>query len=162
MRDRQTTQPERMIVDRLERAEAYLPLHPAFAKAFAFLRQEGLADLPPGRHDIDGDRVFAAISREPGRKRSEVKLESHKKYIDIQYIIDGSEEMGWKPTGACHDIANAYRADNDIQFFNDKPATWATVLPGSFALFFPQDAHAPLVSDGEIHKVVLKIAVDPG
>lgn len=161
MTDRQTTQPKRMTVDRLEHAEAYLPLHPAFARAFAFLRQEKLARLPLGRHDIDEDRVFAVISREPGRPRSEVKLESHKKYIDIQYIIDGAEEMGWKPTDACHDIAIAYQADADIQFFNDKPATWTAVLPGSFAIFFPQDAHAPLVSDGEIHKVVLKIAVDP-
>ncbi len=161
MTDIQTTQPERMTVDRLEHAEAYLALHPAFGRAFAFLRQKNLADLLPGRHDIDNDRVFAVISRGPGRQRSKAKLESHRKYIDIQYIIDGSEEMGWKPTDTCRDIANAYDADSDIQFFNDKPTTWTAVLPGSFAIFFPPDAHAPLVSEGEIHKVVLKIAVDP-
>ena len=55
-----------MIVDQLEYSDRYCSLHPAFARAFAFLKQDNLADLPAGRHEIDGDRLFCSISKGPG------------------------------------------------------------------------------------------------
>lgn len=148
-----------MILDRLENAENYYNRHPDFEKAFAFLRQNGLAELPADRYEIDGDRIFCIISKGPGRSRAEAKLEAHRKYIDIQYVIDGMDEMGWKPTSACTLVDTAYNADKDIEFFKDEPDRWTKVPAGSFVIFFPQDAHAPLVSNEEIHKAVLKIAV---
>lgn len=151
---------DHIIVDRLERAERYCGMHPAFAEAFAFLNQSTLADLPEGRHEIAGDRLFCLISKGPGRDRAEAKLEAHRQYIDIQYVIAGTDEMGWKPTVACTLSDVRYDADKDIEFFRDEPDSWTAVAAGSFVIFFPQDAHAPLVSDGEIHKAVLKIAVE--
>ena len=148
-----------MIVDRLERAETYFDLHPGFERAFAFLRQENLAGLAPGRHEIDGDRMFCLISNGPGRTREEAKLEAHRKYIDIQYVIAGTDEMGWKPAAECRVQDAAYDAEKDIEFFKDEPREWKPVPAGSFTIFFPEDAHAPLVSEGNIHKVVLKIKV---
>lgn len=151
---------DRIIVDRLERADRYCQLHPAFERAFAFLKQSNLAGLPTGRHDVDGDRLFCMISKGPARARAEARLEAHRKYIDIQYVIAGDEEMGWKPTAACTVVDVGYDADKDIEFFKDEPETWTRVPPGSFVIFFPQDAHAPLVGTGELHKAVLKIAVE--
>ena len=119
-----------------------------------------MADLPAGRHEIDGDRLFCMISKGPGRSRIEAKLEAHQKYIDIQYVIAGTDEMGYKPTARCKLIDTSYDADKDIEFYKDKPDSWTPVPAGSFAIFFPKDAHAPLVSSGEIHKAVLKIAVE--
>jgi YhcH/YjgK/YiaL family protein len=119
-----------------------------------------LAELPVGRHEIDGDRLFCMISKGPGRSRAEAKLEAHRKYIDIQYVIAGTEEMGWRPTAACTLSEVSYDAEKDIEFFADEPESWTQVPAGSFVIFFPQDAHAPLVSDAEIHKAVLKIAVE--
>lgn len=150
---------DHMIVDRLANAEAYYAMHPAFEQAFAFLRQGGLADLPDGRHEIDGDRLFCIISRAAGRPRAEAPLEAHRKYIDIQYVIAGSEEMGWRPTAVCTRSTAGYDAEKDIEFFDDTPQNWSPVPPGSFTIFLPQDAHAPLIGQGQIHKVVLKIAV---
>lgn len=150
---------DHIILDRLENAEKYYAMHPDFPKAFAFLRQSGLAELPAERHDIDGDRIFCIMSKVPGRSRAEAKLEAHRKYIDIQYVIAGMDEMGWKPTADCKLVDTAYNAEKDIMFFNDKPDSWTEVPPGSFVIFFPQDAHAPLVGSEEIHKAVLKIAV---
>jgi YhcH/YjgK/YiaL family protein len=66
--------------------------------------------------------------------------------------------MGWKPTAECVRPQAEYNADKDIRFFDDAPLSWVTAQAGTFCLFFPEDAHAPLVSDGAIHKVVLKIA----
>ena len=150
---------KQMILDRLENAEKYYDMHPDFEKAFVFLRQSGLAELPADRYNIDGDRVFCMISKGPGRTRAEAKLEAHRKYIDIQYVIAGADDMGWKPTADCTLVDTAYNADKDIEFFNDKPENWTKVPAGSFVIFFPKDAHAPLVGSEEIHKAVLKIAV---
>jgi len=151
---------DQIIINKLQHAERYYNMHPAFEKAFKFLRQKGLAKLPAGRYKIDGDRLFCIISKGPGRSRAEAKLEAHRKYIDIQYVIAGKEEMGFKPTANCTLPYIVYDADKDIEFFKDKPDSWTPVPAGSFVIFFPQDAHAPLVSKGEIHKAVLKIAVE--
>jgi len=151
---------DHILIDKLKNGEDYYDMHPAFEKAFAFLRQDGLAELQADRYEIDGDRLFCMISKGPGRSRSEAKLEAHRKYIDIQYVIAGNEEMGFKPTADCKLIDTSYDSEKDIGFFNDQPDSWTPVPPGSFVIFFPQDAHAPLVGSGEIHKAVLKIAVE--
>ena len=151
---------DQVIINKLQHAERYYNMHPAFEKAFAFLRQDGLADLPAGRQQIDGDSLFCIISKGPGRSRAEAKLEAHRKFIDIQYIIAGTDEMGLKPITACKLTDTGYDAEKDIEFFKDQPDSWKPVPAGSFVIFFPENAHAPLVSSGEVHKVVLKIAVE--
>jgi len=151
---------DHIIIDKLQNAERYYDMHPAFEKAFAFLRRNDLASLPADRYEFDGDRLFCMISKGPGKSRAEAKLEAHRKYIDIQYVIAGTEEMGWRPTADCKLTDTSYDADKDIGFFKDQPDSWTHVPPGSFVIFFPQDAHAPLVGSGEIHKAVLKIAVE--
>ncbi len=151
---------DHIIVDKLQRAEDYYDMHPAFENAFAFLRQNTLAELPAGRNEIDGDHMFCLITKGPGRSRSEAKLEAHRKYIDIQYVIAGTEEMGFRPTADCKLIDTNYDGENDIEFFKDEPESWTKVPAGSFVIFFPQDAHAPMVGKEEIHKAVLKIAAE--
>ena len=151
---------DHIIINKLQHAERYFNMHPAFEKAFEFLRQDGLAGLVADRYEIDGEKLFCMISKGPGRSRSEAKLEAHRKYIDIQYVIAGTDEMGYKPTANCKAIDTEYDADKDILFFKDQPDSWTPVPAGSFVIFFPQDAHAPLVGSGEIHKAVLKIAVE--
>jgi biofilm protein TabA len=154
------TKGDRMIVDKLDRAEKYFGQHPAFQKAFAFLRADSLNKLPPGRHGIDGDRLYCMISEGPGKKRTEARLEAHRKYIDIQYILEGTDEMGWKPAASCGIPDGDYVENRDVIFYRDKPRKWAKVPAGSFAIFFPRDAHAPMVSDGQIRKAVVKVAVE--
>ena len=151
---------DHMIIDKLQHAENYYNMHPAFEKEFTFLRQEGLAELPAERYEIDGEQLYCMITKGPGRSRKEAKLEAHRKYIDIQYVIAGTDEMGFKSTADCKSIDTEYDADKDIEFFKDQPDSWTEVPAGSFVIFFPQDAHAPLVGSGEIHKAVLKIAVE--
>jgi len=151
---------DRMVVDRLDRAEKYFSLHPAFQRAFAFLRLDSLKTLAPGRHDIAGDRLYCMISGGPGKKRTDARLEAHRKYIDIQYILEGTDEMGWKPAASCGIPDGDYDEGRDVIFYKDKPGKWAKVPAGSFAIFFPRDAHAPMVSGGEIRKAVVKVAVE--
>jgi len=148
-----------MILDSLSQAERYLKLHPLFPRAFEFLRNTDLKALTPGKHDVQGEQIFAIVETSAGRTRAEAQLECHRRYIDIQLVLAGIDEMGWKPLAECNDPATDYDAARDIRFFHDAPSSWIATPPGSFCLFFPDDAHAPLVSRGPIHKVVLKIAL---
>ena len=149
-----------MIVDRLDRAEPYFDMHPAFEQVFKFLREESLSEILHGRYDIDGVRLFYKVSKRQGRIRTESRLETHRKYIDIQYVISGVDEMGWRTASECKTVDVPYNEDRDVTYFQDEPESWKEVHAESFAIFFPQDVHALLVSGGEIHKVVFKVAVE--
>ncbi|MEN7972505.1 MAG: YhcH/YjgK/YiaL family protein [Verrucomicrobiota bacterium] len=147
-----------MILDTLQNAAKYAGLKMGISEAFGFLDQPGLAELPEGKHEILGDRVYAIIARENGRKVSDAQLEGHRKYIDIQYVISGNESMGWAPREG---LANSvdYDEEKDFELFEGTPKSIVRVPPGSFAVFLPSDAHLPLIGDGPIHKVVVKVAV---
>jgi YhcH/YjgK/YiaL family protein len=148
-----------MIMARLDEADRYASLHPGLAKAFAFLRRSHLAQLAVGRHEIDGDRAYAMVIQSAGRPRDAVRLEAHRKYVDVQYSLDATEEMGWKSRPACTRRDSEYDADKDIEFFADAPESWIALPPRHFVIFFPEDAHAPMVAQGNLHKVVVKLAV---
>ena len=148
-----------MILDRLDQAARYRTFHPLFPQAFDWLATTDLAALPPGRHDIDGDRLFVIVEACDGRTRADARLECHRRYIDIQLVLEGIDEMGWRALADCVQPRTDYDAARDIRFFDDAPASWIATPAGAFCLFFPDDAHAPLVSDGFIRKVVVKIAV---
>lgn len=149
-----------MILDTLREAGRYASMHPGFAQAFEFLSSAALAELEPGKHELDGERLFAIISHDPGRGRQAAKLESHRKYIDIQYVVQGTDEMGWRPLAACTHIETPYDATRDIGFFADAPESWIPVPAGRFVIFWPTDAHAPLAAQGELIKAVMKISVE--
>lgn len=148
-----------MILDTLENAHQYEQLNKGFSKAFEFLSRSDLIKLDSKKYEIDGNRVFAIIANEQGRQKDEAMLETHEKYIDIQFVLSGSDSMGWKPKASCKQALTEYNVEKDIQFFTDKPDTFVSVESGVYAIFFPEDAHLPLISDNMIHKVVVKIAV---
>jgi biofilm protein TabA len=147
-----------MILDVLENAHRYLALHNGFAKAFEFLMRSDLKELPVGKYEIDGERVYGIVSKDPGRNKEDALLETHEKYIDIQLVLAGTDDMGWKPKSSCKHPSEEYDQETDIQFFADEPDAWLSTGSGAFAIFFPEDAHMPLISSGQIHKVVVKVA----
>ena len=148
-----------MIFSTVANADRYAKLHPLFPRALEYIRTTDLLSLSPGVYPIVGEDLLAIVEHMPGRTRAEAKLECHRRYIDIQLVLDGVDEMGWKPLVDCHNPVGDFSAEKDIRFFNDIPATWIATPPGAFCIFFPEDAHAPLVSEGFIRKVVFKIAV---
>ena len=149
-----------MILDVLENAHRYLALNNGFEKAFEFLMRSDLKELPVGKYEIDGERVYGIVSKDPGRKKEDALLETHEKYIDIQLVLAGTDDMGWKPKSSCKHPSEEYDQQTDIQFFADKPDAWLSTDSGAFAIFFPEDAHMPLISLGPIHKVVVKVAAN--
>jgi YhcH/YjgK/YiaL family protein len=146
-----------MILDILENSGRYSGMNSSFKKAFDFLLRPDLKNLPTGKYEIDQASVFAMVSMDPGRKKEEAQLEIHRKYIDIQLVLAGTDTMGWKPLALCEPPATEYDPETDLRFFADTPDAWVTVKSGAFAIFYPEDAHMPLISSGRIHKVVVKI-----
>lgn len=148
-----------MILSALSQANRYAGLHPLFLRAFDYIRDTDLYALAPGRYHLAGDDLIAIVEHVSGRSREMAKLEAHKRYIDIQLVLDGDETMGWKPLADCYNPIGEHSIDRDILFFLDAPAAWIPVPPDHFCIFFPEDAHAPLVGTGPIRKVIFKIAV---
>lgn len=151
-----------MVIDTLMHAPRYEILHPGLKAAFAFLRRPDLASLPVGRHEISGNGVFALVDTGPQRGREAARLEAHRKYIDLRYVIGGTDEIGWRPTRECSRIATPYDPSSDLVFFAEPSAAWITLPPGTFAIFFPEDAHAPLGGSGVLHRIVVKLEVEAG
>jgi biofilm protein TabA len=148
-----------MIFSDLSTAGRYIALHPLFFQAFEYIRHTDLRSLAPGRYDVVGDDLFAIVEHVQGRSQADAQLECHRRYIDIQLVLDGDEQMGWKPLTDCQAPVSDYNLEKDIRFFHDAPASWIAVPPDHFCIFFPEDAHAPLVGSGQIRKVIFKVAV---
>ena len=149
-----------MILSTLSQADRYKSLHPLFPRAFEFIRNTDLTALKPGIHQIIDKQLFVIVEEAEGRTRAEAKLECHRKYIDIQLVLEGTDEMGWKPLADCHQPVSDYSEERDIRFFNDAADSWISTPANTFCIFFPDDAHAPLVSTGKIRKLIFKVAVN--
>ena len=149
-----------MIFSTLPQSSRYATLHPLFPRAFEYMRDTDLHALAPGVHPILDKLLFVIIEEAQGRTRAEAKLEAHRRYIDIQLVLAGVDEMGWKPLSDCHQPLGEHSFERDIRFFADEPDSRVATPAGAFCIFFPEDAHAPLVGNGAIRKAVFKIAVD--
>jgi len=149
-----------MILDILENSERYLSLNKGFVKAFEFLNRSELNELAVGKYEINGEQVYAIVAKEQGRNKENAQLETHNQYIDIQFVLAVGEDMGWKSKSSCKQPAGEYNPQKDLQFFEDEPASFISVEPGTFAIFFPEDAHMPLLASEKTHKVIVKIAVN--
>lgn len=153
-----------MIIDHLPSASLYESLNPYFKAAFDFLKTADLKALPLGKHEIDGTNVYAAVSEYETKTVETAKFETHNRYIDIQFLATGAENIGVCNAEDC-DALEAYNPEKDITFV--KPSSSASVdyvsIYGNvFAIFFPNDAHQPCVARGEksnVKKVVVKVAV---
>ena len=147
-----------MIIDTIANAGKYFSLHPLFEKAFVYIVQNDLADAADVKSDIS-EGLKAIFSNAPGKTlaASLSKFECHDKNIDIQLCINGLETIGWKPRSACINPNGDYNEEKDVRFFSDEPDMFFQLTNGQFAIFFPEDVHAPMIGDGEIKKLVIKV-----
>jgi len=150
-----------MIIDTIDNIQRYAAIHPSFPHVFEYIRTTNLLTLANGKHVILNDDIFVLIQRGVGQTKAEAKLECHRKYIDIQLVLDGIDEMGWKPLADCQQAIDSFNTANDVQFFEDTPLNWLSTPPNRFCIFFPEDAHSGMVSEHQLHKAVFKVAVNP-
>jgi biofilm protein TabA len=148
-----------MILDSIQQTGRYMNVHPLFRAAFDFLASLDPRTVVPGIHEIRGRELYVIISRSPGEAPVPTRLEVHRRYIDLQVPLAGSFPIGWRPLADCTLVHTPYDSEKDAAFFDDPPASTIALETGCFAVFFPEDAHAPGNSPDALIKAVFKLAV---
>lgn len=146
-----------MIYSTIKESTRIESLHPQFKKLFDYLKENDFLNKELGKTELDGNNLFINNVDTPLYPAEERSLEAHKNYLDIQIPLDAPEIFGIKATADCEKIKSAYNDEKDIVFFEDKPANFITVYPGEFIILYPEDAHAPLIGEGKVRKLVVKV-----
>jgi len=138
-----------------------------YAKVFGYLqtiqnfisdKNSDIASLKSKTEITPG--IFVTVENAVPKPVEEQKLETHAKFIDLHYIIDGFDIVGWKSSFECKDVYKKYDESKDIAFFNDPCDFSIKLVRGKFAVFFPEDAHAPLCGDKPLKKCIFKIRAE--
>ena len=139
-------------------------LSPALQKALRYLQTTDFAGLAPGKYEIDGKKIFAAVSDNETKPKAERRPEAHKKYIDIQYLSSGKEMIGCSFLTDQNEVLEDRLAEKDVIFYkNVVDEIDCELHPGVYAVLFPGDIHRPgcaIGTSSQVRKVVVKIAGD--
>jgi YhcH/YjgK/YiaL family protein len=153
----ETEQEQTMILDQLENAAAYYTFHPRLERGLRYLQTMDLEHLAPGRYDIASDQVFALVQEYDTKPLAEGFWEAHEKYIDIQYVVAGRENMGYAPLGSLQESER----NGDLDLIKlEGQGQFVVLNQGSFVVMAPPDAHMPgMAIDGPqlVKKVVVKV-----
>ena len=155
-----------MIVGTMETAEqGYVEYPPILREALAFLRAHDFKKMADGHYPIRGEQCFANLDRYTTRAADACFPETHQRFVDIQYLVEGEEYLGWCPLSPELSVRTPYDAARDVTFYERLvPESNLVLLPGSFAVLFPEDVHRPQVAteDGPapVTKVVVKISTE--
>ena len=151
-----------MVVDKISNAGLYASLSEAIAKAFDVLRDPGVCEKADGKYEVDGENLFYMVSTYTTEPETDRRFEGHEKYIDVQFIIEGSEVMGYAPVDSLT-VSQAYDEEKDVVFY-DTPDSFTRIdaAAGTFCIFYPQDGHMPCCQtqkSSKVKKIVVKIRV---
>ena len=149
-----------MILDSLNNTAKVERLHPLFKKAFDYIKETDFSKVEDGKYELDGSRLFLSVVSLTGKDKNDAAIETHKKYIDIQLPLLGVEKIGWKPGCELQEESIPYDEAKDIAFYVDRPTAYTKIYPGQFAVYFPEDGHAPGIGEGNIRKVIVKVQVE--
>ncbi len=147
-----------MVIDSFSNLAFYASLNPHFEKVIKFFESNDVASFEAGKYEIDGEDVFVNILERELKKPEDAALEVHDVYVDIQVLFSGDvESYGFKKRAVCTQPRSEMDTDKDVLFYDDKPDTYVSILPGDMIIFFPEDGHAPLVGEGNVKKAIVKI-----
>ncbi|MBQ8766509.1 MAG: YhcH/YjgK/YiaL family protein [Clostridia bacterium] len=147
-----------MIFDTLDNIKNYEGTGRVYT-ALKFLSETDFTKMELGRYELDGDNIYYMIQRyetDPDKTISE----AHKKYIDIQFMVDGEEIIGVAPI-SCEKTETEAKPENDVWFYECKTEP-LTLIKNSFMVLYPNDLHCPGVAvDNPLSclKVVVKVKV---
>ena len=153
-----------MVVDTIDTFEQARVAYPeAVRKALEFLRSQDFSHMKDGRYPIEGG-CYASLQRYETRPLAACRPETHRKYVDIQYMVEGEEYVGWCPFSPDLKVAEEYNEAQDVAFYDALvPDSNILLQPGCFAVLYPEDVHCPQGAvDGVpmlVTKVVVKIPV---
>ncbi len=149
-----------MIYDTLDHLSRYEGMHPGVLQGLRFLAETDFSKDTRTRFELDGERLFAFVQSCETREDNDTP-EAHRKYIDIQYLIEGEELVGVAPLETMTEVVEA-KPDNDI-WLHHGPTAKLPIGNRRFLVLFPEDAHAPAIAIGApatVKKCVVKVLAD--
>ena len=152
-----------MILDQLDSALLYGGLGERIAIGLALLNEDSVRNAAPGKYEVDGDDIFYVVDEYETKPVEEGRLEIHRTYLDIQYLVSGSECIGTAPLAGLVE-ETPYDNEKDLAFYHYEPAMTKLILKqGMFAIFWPNEAHMPgrIAEKPEtVKKIVVKIRME--
>jgi biofilm protein TabA len=148
-----------MIIDHISNSPLYDSVHPAFGRAFDFIRQSDLASIAVGKYEIDGQKLFALVQQYETKRKEDAKWEAHRRFIDIQYVVQGAENIGYANLRQL--TQGSYDSDRDFLPLHGE-GDFLALQEGHFIILLPEDAHMPGIASASptpVKKVVIKIAL---
>ena len=148
-----------MITDHLSNAHLYTTLSADIQRAFEYLQNTDLQALETGKFDLDGKQLYINSQEYISKLPEQGQWEAHRQYIDLQYLISGTERIGYAPI--CRLTPGDYNPDKDYQPLSGT-GDFITLTAGDFMILFPEEAHMPGIAAGEstpVKKVVVKIHI---
>ncbi len=124
-----------------------------------YILQHDFSQQEAGRIMLDGDNLFINLDEVELKSKEAQRLEFHKNYIDIQVPLLRAETMGWTALSDMGAPDIAYNPERDCGFYTQDAKEYFNIKPGQFTIFFPEDAHAPIIGNGKQRKLVGKIRV---
>jgi YhcH/YjgK/YiaL family protein len=149
-----------MIIDQLKNAHLYYGMSKKIAIALKFLEENNLSAMSSGRYTVDGDDIFALSQSYMTKDIQDCKWEAHRRYIDVQFILQGREKMGYAGMEKLQVIQD-YDEETDVAFFEGE-GDFFDLSTGYFAIFAPDDAHMPGIAidtPEPVKKFVVKIKI---
>ena len=153
-----------MIADKLSSLEKYKSVIPFYGEIADFLKKNDLWTMENGKYEINGDNVYVSVQEYETQKETEKKWESHKKYMDIQIVIQGTECIGHSLIDNLK-VAGPYQEEKDVLFYQDSSKMHTTIVlkDDDFCVFYCDDGHKPgyyLDRPGKVKKAVIKVRVN--
>lgn len=148
-----------MIYDKVENMSLYFDRLKGFEKIEKAYKEFLLNPVKEGRIDIDGDNLFCNVASYTVNPDNPLKYEAHREYADVQVMVDGEEVFGWANTKECN-VTEDFEDGCDIAFMDAPNGQFFELRKGYFAVFFPEDAHAPCrksENSDTAHKLVYKV-----
>jgi YhcH/YjgK/YiaL family protein len=149
-----------MIIDRIENASLYYALGPGIAEALEYIKNNDLSKTALGNHEISANKVHMIVNEYDQKCADRITMEAHRKNIDVQYWVSGSELMGYAPLQS-QSLLEPFDEEKDFGNYAAN-ASFSKLEPGMFAIYFPTDLHtaiADIECDSKVRKIVFKVTI---
>lgn len=146
-----------MILAKFSDSCRYENMHPLFKQLFEFVKSNDLLNKELGKIELQGEELFINNSAPTLLSKEKQVLEIHRQYIDVHIPLDGTEIVGWKAIGDLHAPMHPFDDEKDFAVYDEPAATYFEVKPGEFLIVFPEDAHAPIIGEGRLRKLIAKV-----
>lgn len=150
-----------MILAHLNDSDRYASLHPLFKQLFDYVKAHDFTHVPAERIVLDGDRLFINVADVTLKSPEEQVLEVHRRYIDVHFPLSREEIMGWSSLSVlATESMQPFNEEDDFAVYAERAQSYLTIHPGEFTIVWPEDAHAPIIGQGALRKLIAKVCID--